>query len=203
GFTMHLPEKDNGHMTKRKMEESIIVLLGGRVAEKIILDDITTGASNDIERASKTARDMVTRYGFSKKLGPILYGSEDHEVFLGRDYSQGRNYSEKIASEIDEEVMALVNEGFESAERILTEHKDMLELCAQYLMRHEKIDGADFYKLINHEIDLDGKPIKSAEEIPASEEKPQETQASETQEVQGVQNAASDEAPADNGSQSE
>ena len=189
GFTMHLPEKDNSHLTKTKMEESIVVLLGGRAAEKLILDDITTGASNDIERASKTARDMVTRYGFSEKLGPILYGSEDHEVFLGRDYSQGRNYSEKVASEIDEEVLKLVNEGFEQSEKILAEHRDMLERCAQYLIRHEKIDGPDFYKLMANEIDLDGNPVSLNEEKaetteqaekPAEEQAPAEASVEET-----------------------
>lgn len=159
GFTMHLPEKDNGHVTKNRMEESIVVLLGGRAAEKIILDDITTGASNDIERATSVARDMVTRYGFSEKLGPILYGSENQEVFLGRDYSQGRNYSENVASEIDAEVRELIETGYEKAKDILTVHGDLLERCAQYLIRHEKIEGPDFYKLMANEIDLDGNEI--------------------------------------------
>ena len=200
GFTMHLPEKDHEHMTRRKMEESIVVLLGGRVAEKVVLDDITTGASNDIERASKTARDMVTRYGFSEKLGPVLYGSEDHEVFLGRDYSQGRNYSEKIASEIDEEVLKLVNEGFASAEKILREHTDLLERCAQYLIRHEKIDGPDFYKLMAGEIDLDGKPVPTEEESVSAPETaaPAETAAPEvisTPEVPAEPEAATPETP--------
>ncbi|MDE7193890.1 MAG: ATP-dependent zinc metalloprotease FtsH, partial [Oscillospiraceae bacterium] len=145
GFTMHLPEKDHSHVTKNRMEESIVVLLGGRAAEKIILDDITTGASNDIERATSVARDMVTRYGFSEKLGPILYGSENQEVFLGRDYSQGRNYSENVASEIDAEVRELIETGYEKAKDILTVHGDLLERCAQYLIRHEKIEGPDFY----------------------------------------------------------
>ena len=184
GFTMHLPEKDNSHVTKKRMEESIIVLLGGRAAEKLILDDITTGASNDIERATSVARDMVTRYGFSEKLGPILYGSENDEVFLGRDYGHGKNYSENVASEIDAEIRELIETGYEKAKDILTVHGDLLELCAQYLIKHEKLDGPVFYKLMNGEIDIDGNPTKLAEEKTeaaieektetTSEEKPEE-----------------------------
>lgn len=170
GFTMHVPEKDRSFVSKTYMEEEIIVLLGGRVAEKLILDDISTGASNDIERATSVARNMVTRYGFSEKLGPILYGHENQEVFLGRDYSQGRNYSENVAAEIDGEIRELIETGYEMAKEILTEHGDLLERCAQYLMKHEKIEGADFYKLMADEIDIDGNPKvkleKSEEEAP-------------------------------------
>ncbi|MBP1578650.1 MAG: ATP-dependent zinc metalloprotease FtsH [Oscillospiraceae bacterium] len=165
GFTMHVPEKDRSFVSKTYMEEEIIVLLGGRVAEKLILDDISTGASNDIERATSVARNMVTRYGFSEKLGPILYGHENQEVFLGRDYSQGRNYSENVAAEIDGEIRELIETGYEKAKEILTEHGDLLERCAQFLMKHEKIDGPDFYKLMADEIDLDGNPKKKPEEI--------------------------------------
>ncbi len=163
GFTMHLPEKDRSFVSKTYMEEEIIVLLGGRAAEKLILDDISTGASNDIERATGVARDMVMRYGFSEKLGPILYGSASHEVFLGRDYSQGKNYSENVASEIDAEIRELIETGYERAKEILTVHNDMLEKCAQYLMKHEKIDGADFYKLMAGEITVDGDKIELSE----------------------------------------
>ncbi len=159
GFTMHLPEKDRSFVSKTYMEEEIVVLLGGRAAEKLILDDISTGASNDIERATGVARDMVMRYGFSEKLGPILYGNESHEVFLGRDYSQGRNYSENVASEIDAEIRELIETGYEKAKDILTNHGDMLEKCAQYLLKHEKIEGADFYKLMAGEINVDGDKI--------------------------------------------
>lgn len=167
GFTMHLPEKDRSFVSKTYMEEEIVVLLGGRAAEKLILDDISTGASNDIERATGVARDMVTRYGFSEKLGPILYGSASHEVFLGRDYSQGKNYSENVASEIDAEVRELIETGYEKAKDILTTHGDMLEKCAQYLLKHEKIDGADFYKLMSGEINIDGDKIEISAEEPA------------------------------------
>lgn len=162
GFTMHLPEKDRSFVSKTYMEEEIVVLLGGRAAEKLILDDISTGASNDIERATGVARDMVMRYGFSEKLGPILYGNESHEVFLGRDYSQGRNYSENVASEIDAEIRELIETGYEKAKDILTNHGDMLEKCAQYLLKHEKIEGVDFYKLMAGEINVDGDSINIA-----------------------------------------
>ncbi len=172
GFTMHLPENDNRHVSRTRMKEQIVVLLGGRVAEKIVLDDICTGASNDIERATKVARDMVTRYGFSEKLGTIMYGQDSDEVFLGRDYSHERNYSENIAAQIDDEVRAFIEEGFERAEGILTEHRDLLEKCAQYLIKHEKIDGKDFYELMEGRLDLDGNKIVEAtaetiEETPA------------------------------------
>ena len=171
GFTMHLPENDNRHVSRTRMKEQIVVLLGGRAAEKIVLDDICTGASNDIERATSVARNMVTRYGFSDKLGTIMYGQDDDEVFLGRDYSHGRNYSENIAAQIDDEIRAFVEEGMERAESILTEHRDLLEKCAQYLIRHEKIEGPAFYDLMEGRIDLDGNPVaEAAEEAPAESE---------------------------------
>ncbi|MEG2924773.1 MAG: AAA family ATPase, partial [Oscillospiraceae bacterium] len=110
GFTMSLPEKDSNYVTKKKMEEKIVILLGGRVAEKLVLDDISTGASNDLERATDVARSMVTRYGFSERLGPVVYGTEPTETFLGRDFNSGRNYSENIASEIDAEIREMLDE---------------------------------------------------------------------------------------------
>ena len=152
GFTMSLPEKDKSYVSKKEMAENIIVLLGGRVAEKIILDDISTGASNDLERATATARNMVTRYGFSENLGPIVYGKGEHEVFLGRDYSTTPSYSENVAAEIDNEIRNIVEDAFEKAENILKEHIDQLHLVAKYLMKYEKIDGPDFEKLMNGEI---------------------------------------------------
>lgn len=171
GFTMHVPEKDRSFVSKTYMEENIVVLLGGRVAEKLVLDDISTGASNDIERATNVARDMVTRYGFSEKLGPILYGSADHEVFLGRDYSQGKNYSENVASEIDAEIREIIETAYEKAKDILTVHRDLLERCAQYLMKNEKIDGKDFYKLMAGEISVDGDEVIKGESAGKSETK--------------------------------
>ena len=192
GFTMHVPEKDRSFVSKTYMEEEIIVLLGGRVAEKLILDDISTGASNDIERATSVARNMVTRYGFSEKLGPILYGHENQEVFLGRDYSQGRNYSENVAAEIDGEIRELIETGYEKAKEILTEHGDLLERCAQYLMKHEKIDGPDFYKLMADEIDIDGNPKKKPEDI--AETAPSEETKTENSPTEGIAPAENHEA---------
>ena len=192
GFTMHVPEKDRSFVSKTYMEEEIIVLLGGRVAEKLIFDDISTGASNDIERATSVARNMVTRYGFSEKLGPILYGHENQEVFLGRDYSQGRNYSENVAAEIDGEIRELIETGYEKAKEILTEHGDLLERCAQYLMKHEKIDGPDFYKLMADEIDIDGNPKKKPEDI--AETAPSEETKTETSPTEGIAPAENHEA---------
>ena len=151
GYTMSLPEHDRSFRSKTQMEEEIIVLLGGRVAEKIVLDEISTGASNDIERATDLARSMITRYGFSEKLGPIVYGHDNSEVFLGRDYSKGRNYSENVAAEIDGEIRELIDTSYENAKQILLNHRDQLDKVAHYLMEHEKIDGDDFIKLMNGE----------------------------------------------------
>lgn len=163
GYTMSLPEHDRSFRSKTQMEEEIIVLLGGRVAEKIVLDEISTGASNDIERATDLARSMVTRYGFSEKLGPIVYGHDNSEVFLGRDYSQGRNYSENVAAEIDGEIRELIDTSYENAKQILLNHRDQLDKVAHYLMEHEKIDGEDFYKLMNGEPldDNTGAPVQN------------------------------------------
>lgn len=163
GYTMSLPEHDRSFRTKTQMEEEIIVLLGGRVAEKIVLDEISTGASNDIERATDLARSMITRYGFSEKLGPIVYGHDNSEVFLGRDYSQGRNYSENVAAEIDGEIRELIDTSYENAKQILLNHRDQLDKVAHYLMEHEKIDGEDFYKLMN------GEPLDDNTAAPVSE----------------------------------
>ena len=153
GYTMSLPEQDKSFVSKREMEENIITLLGGRVAEQLILDDISTGASNDLERATSTARSMVTRYGFSKKLGPVVYGNDQSEVFLGRDLGSSRDYSDRVAGEIDDEVRSIIETAYGKAESILREHTDQLHLLAKYLMIHEKIDRDDFAKLMRGEMD--------------------------------------------------
>lgn len=153
GFTMSLPEKDKSYVSKKEMYEGIIVLLGGRVAEKLVLDDISTGASNDLERATATARNMVTRYGFSDNLGPVVYGRGEHEVFLGRDYSSTPSYSENIAAEIDTEIRNIVENAFEECEDILKSHMDKLDLIAHYLMKYEKIDADNFDRLMKGELD--------------------------------------------------
>lgn len=148
GYTMPLPSEDKSYRSKQEMEEDIVVCLGGRVAEALVLDDISTGASNDIEKATKTARDMVTRYGMSEKLGPINYTSGSSEVFLGRDMGHGRDFSESTAAIIDAEVLSLVKEGYNKAEEILKKYMDKLHEVAKYLIKYEKMDGETFEKVM-------------------------------------------------------
>ena len=145
GYTMYRPADDRGHTTKTELTEQICSLLGGRVAEKLTQDDITTGASNDIQRATEIAQKMVMKYGMSEKLGPIVYGKDHDEVFLGRDLGTTQTYSDEIASEIDEEVKSIVEGQFEHAQKILTEHMNKLHEIAKYLFENEKMD-ADCFK---------------------------------------------------------
>ena len=144
GYTMYRPDENKNFMSKIEMEESIVGLLGGRVAESLVLDDISTGASNDIERASKIARDMVTKYGMSDSLGTITFGSGQEEVFLGRDWTQTRNYSEETSAKIDEEVKKIIDNGYNRAKEILTMHSDKLHTVANLLLEKEKVDGEEF-----------------------------------------------------------
>lgn len=141
---MYQPEKDEMHLMKSRMLDDIVGLLGGRVAEKIIFNDISTGASNDIERASDTARKMITKYGMSEKLGPITFGTGNDEVFLGKDYNHMRNYSEAVACEIDEEVEKIILKAYDRTESILNEHIDKLHAVAKALVEREKIDAEQF-----------------------------------------------------------
>ena len=198
GFTMYLPDKDASYVTKTAMQESIVTLLGGRVAEQLVLEDISTGASNDLERATSTARSMVTRYGFSERLGPVVYGTDQAQTFLGRDLGQGKGYSEAIATEIDSEVRDIVEDGYETARRILTEHMPELHKLAKYLMEREKISGDEF-KIIMEGGELPpleepGAAPKAAE-VPAApeaeadgENAPQEPAAPETAQEQPGEN---------------
>ena len=149
GYTMYRPDEDKSFMSKQEMEESIVGLLGGRVAESIVLDDISTGASNDIERASKIARDMVTKYGMSDNLGTITFGSGQEEVFLGRDWTQTRNYSEETSAKIDEEVKKIIDKAYKRAKDILTKNSDKLHTVANILLEKEKIDGEEFDAIFN------------------------------------------------------
>lgn len=148
GFTLYTPEKDEIHMMKSRMLDDIVSLLGGRVAEKIIFNDISTGASNDIQRASEIARNMITKYGMSEKLGPIAFGSGNDEVFLGKDYNHMRNYSENIAAAIDEEVERIISEAYARTEKILNEHIDQLHLLAETLVKLEKVNEEQFNSLM-------------------------------------------------------
>ncbi|MCM1474453.1 MAG: ATP-dependent zinc metalloprotease FtsH [Muribaculaceae bacterium] len=152
GLTVTRPDNDDQHVSRNQMRENIIMLLGGRVAEELVLDDICTGASNDIERATNTARNMVTKYGFSKKLGTVVYGSDNDEVFLGKDYGHTRNYSEAVAAQIDNEVFSIIQKAYSDCAEILNANMDKLHLLAKYLLKFEKIDGEDFEKLMKGEI---------------------------------------------------
>ena len=147
GYTMYRPAEDKSFRSKTEMEESIVSLLGGRVAEKLILDDISTGASNDIERATAISRAMVTKYGMSERLGTITFGADQEEVFLGRDLAHAKEYSEETAAIIDEEVKKIVDAGYEKAINILSEHVDKLHAVAKILLEKEKIDGDEFDRI--------------------------------------------------------
>ena len=149
GYTMYRPTEDKSFMSKTAMEEQIISLLGGRVAEALILNDISTGASNDIERASQIARSMVTVYGMSSRLGAIMYGQGQGEVFLGRDLAQTKNYSEETAAIIDEEVKAIIDRAYNTAKEILAANIDKLHIVAGILLEKEKIDGEEFDRVFN------------------------------------------------------
>ncbi|MBR2065571.1 MAG: ATP-dependent zinc metalloprotease FtsH, partial [Kiritimatiellae bacterium] len=148
GYNLSLPEHDKSYSSKSEMLETIVSFLGGRVAEKLILDDISTGASNDIERSSDIARKMVTRYGMSDRLGPIAYGTSHDEVFLGRDFNQTRNYSESVAAEIDGEVRAIISGAYERCEEILRANLDYLHKVAEFLLKHETMEGDTFRRIM-------------------------------------------------------
>jgi len=149
GYTMYRPSEDRSFMSKSEMEEQIISLLGGRVAEALVLGDISTGASNDIERASKIARAMVTKYGMSERLGAITFGSGQEEVFLGRDFTQQKNFSEETSGLIDEEVKRIIDTAYKRTEDILNENMGKLHSVANVLLEKEKIDGEEFEGIMN------------------------------------------------------
>ncbi len=152
GFTMSLPSEDKSYRAKNDMLDDIVVLLGGRVAEKVVIGDISTGASNDIERATEIARNMVTRYGMSDEIGPIMYGSSNHEVFLGKDYSNVRNYSEQIAADIDKEIKKIIGNSYNRCHEIIEGNISKLTEVAEYLIKHEKVDGETFSKIMKGEL---------------------------------------------------
>lgn len=149
GYTMSLPTEDKTYSSRNEMLEDIVVLLGGRVAEALIMGDISTGASNDIERSTSTAKSMVTKYGMSDVLGPVCYGSGNNEVFIGRDMGQVKDYSEETAAKIDQEILRIVNNGYKACEKLLKDHIDQLHNVAQYLIKHEKMSGDEFRAMVN------------------------------------------------------
>ena len=151
GYTMYRPTEDKNFMSKTEMEENIVSLLGGRVAEALILNDVSTGASNDIERATKIARSMVTKYGMSERIGTLMLGSDQSEVFLGRDFAQSKEYSEETAGIIDEETKAIIDKGYNRAKQILTDHIDKLHAVAAVLLEKEKIEADEFERIFQGE----------------------------------------------------
>ena len=169
GYTLHRPTEDKSHMTKNAMLDRLVTLLGGRVAEAVVIGDISTGASNDIERATEIARSMVTKYGMSEKLGPIAFGSDNNEVFLGKNYGQVRNYSESVASEIDDEIESIIRNAYQRTESLLTEHIDKLHIIAQKLFENEKMSGEEFASIMNEE-----KAVEAEETVTVTEETTEE-----------------------------
>ncbi|HWT26628.1 MAG TPA: cell division protein FtsH, partial [Mobilitalea sp.] len=164
GFTMPLPEKDEMFHTKGRMRQEIIVDLGGRAAEELILQDITTGASQDIKVATKSARAMITRYGFSDAIGMVNYDNDDDEVFIGRDLAHTRSYSENVANKIDDEVKSIIDGCYNEAKRILTENRNILEACANLLIEKERINREEFEALFGP-----NQPVKEGEPVVVAE----------------------------------
>ena len=148
---MPLPERDEMFNTRGKMLQNIIVSLGGRIAEELVFDDITTGASQDIKQATETARSMVTKYGFSSKLGLINYDNDSDEVFIGRDLAHTRGYSEDVAKAIDSEIHSIIEECHDNAKKIISEHMDVLHGCAKLLLEKEKVHRDEFEALFTME----------------------------------------------------
>ena len=193
GFTMYLPEDDISFQTKKYMKTNILSLLGGRVAEQLVLDDISTGASNDLERATAIARAMITRYGFSDKMGPIVYGSDPSQTFLGRDFNSSRNYSEKIAAQIDDEIKETIEKSYEDCVKVLSDNITFLHNVAKELLERETLTGDDF-KMI-----MEGKtlpPVQEEEifpeiktEKPEAEETTTEDTKSEVEEKDSAEKA--------------
>ncbi|MCQ2474412.1 MAG: ATP-dependent zinc metalloprotease FtsH [Clostridia bacterium] len=151
GYTLYRPEEDKNYTSKNQMLDSLVSALGGRVAEALVLGDISTGASNDLERVTETARNMVTKYGMSENLGPIVFGDQSNEVFLGKDFNHVRNYSENVAARIDEEIEEIIKKAYAKTKKILSENMDKLHTVANALLEREKISGEEFLKLMNGE----------------------------------------------------
>ncbi len=165
GYTMPLPERDEMFNTKSKMMQNIVVDFGGRIAEELIFGDVTTGASQDIKQATSTARNMVTRFGFSDRIGPIDYHMDEDEVFLGRDYGHVKGYSEEVAAAIDEEVTRIIDECYEKARSIISEHMDVLHSCAELLIEKEKISRKEFEALFGDQVFEKSEEVKNSEGV--------------------------------------
>ena len=186
GYTMPLPGEDKMYMTKLYMEQEIVSLLGGRAAEALVIKDITTGASNDIERATAMARNMVTRYGMSEILGPIQFGEDSNEVFIGRDWGHTRNYGEAVATTIDEEVKRIVTHAYNEALRILQENMEVLHACAKMLVDKEKITGDEFRKLFDEEVRAEILGLTSVEEEQTEQADQADNEAEQTAQTETI-----------------
>ena len=196
GVTINAPVQDHMYVTKGQMLDRIVMGLGGRAAEALVMDDITGGASGDIQQVTSVARDMVTRYGMSERLGTVLYGSShgDAEIFLGRDFGSAKNYSEATAAAIDEEIKRLLDEGYAKAVAILREHRDKLDLIAQYLMKYESMDGKQFRAAMEGDLTVEEVHAIEVERMEKSE---QENRNAEEEARQRAQRAAEEESAAE------
>lgn len=172
GMTWTRPNTEDNHMSRTKLLETIVMMMGGRAGEKTALEDICTGASNDIERATKLAKNMVTRWGLSDELGPVAYGSDSDEVFIGRDYGHVRDYSEEVAARIDAEVRRIVEEGYERALVILSENREQLDALANFLLEYEKVNEQEFLQIMKGELTVKSRRAEEAAKKPASEINP-------------------------------
>ena len=172
GMTWTRPNTEDNHMSRTKLLETIVMMMGGRAGEKTALEDICTGASNDIERATKLAKNMVTRWGLSDELGPVAYGSDSDEVFIGRDYGHVRDYSEEVAARIDAEVRRIVEEGYERALVILSENREQLDALANFLLEYEKVNEQEFLQIMKGELTVESRRAEEAAKKPASEINP-------------------------------
>ena len=165
GYTLYIPTEDKTYKYKSEMLDELVSLLGGRVAEQIVRGDVSTGASNDIERATEIAKKMITKYGMSDALGPVCYAGHNDQVFLGRDYGHSKNYSEATAMAIDEEIKKIISDAYKRTEEILSQHRDKLDSLAEYLVKNEKIDGEKFRKLMEGTLEIDDEPHKVLETV--------------------------------------
>ena len=165
GFTAYIPDEDVNYMTKRQMEDRLVSLLGGRVAEALVLEDISTGAQNDIERATKLARQMITHYGMNDKLGPMTYGTDEEEVFLGRDFGRGRNYSEEVAATIDSEMRKLIDTAYHKAETLIKDNLDTLHRIADALLEKETLDAREFEEIFSGKVVSELENTRKFEEV--------------------------------------
>ena len=172
GMTWTRPDTEDNHMSRTKLLETIVMMMGGRAGEKTALEDICTGASNDIERATKLAKNMVTRWGLSDELGPVAYGSDSDEVFIGRDYGHVRDYSEAVAARIDTEVRRIVEEAYERALIILSENREQLDALANFLLEYEKVNEQEFLQIMRGELTVESRRAEEAAKKPLMEDNP-------------------------------